>query len=74
MDLTVEVHKEGPGYWAHVVDLPGCFAAELSLDELRKALEEAIGLYLWDHPNAVVLFDHELEPGEARIQVFEPFS
>lgn len=74
MDLTVEVHKEGPGYWAHVVDLPGCFAAELSLEELREALEEAIGLYLWDHPNAVILSDQELEPGEVRIQVVEPFG
>jgi predicted RNase H-like HicB family nuclease len=74
VDLTVEVHKEGSGYWAHVVDLPGCFAAELSLEELRNALEEAIGLYLWDHPNAVMLSDQELEPGETRIQVFEPFS
>jgi predicted RNase H-like HicB family nuclease len=32
--------------WAEVLDLPGCFASGTSLDELREALEEAIGLYL----------------------------
>jgi predicted RNase H-like HicB family nuclease len=74
VDLTVEIHQEGPGYWAHVVDLPGCFAAEFSLEELHEALEEAIALYLWDHPEATLLSDEPLRVGQVRVQVWEPFS
>jgi len=40
----------GAGYWAEVSDLPGCFASGRTLTELREALGEAIGLYLWDRP------------------------
>lgn len=43
---TVRVEQEDGGWWAEVVDLPGCFASGEDLDELRRALEEAIGLYL----------------------------
>ena len=50
MDLKVEVHQEGTGYWAHVVELPGCFASGRSLDELHEAVGDAIGLYVWDRP------------------------
>lgn len=72
MDLTVEVRAEGEGYWARVVELPGCLAAELTLRELTEALGEAIGLYLWDRPEAVSLSDQTLEVGEARIHVTAP--
>jgi predicted RNase H-like HicB family nuclease len=74
VDLTVEVRQERPGYWARVVELPGCFASGRSLEELSDALEEAIGLYLWDHPDAIIISDHGLEPGQVQISVMEPFS
>ncbi|MFL5824187.1 MAG: type II toxin-antitoxin system HicB family antitoxin [Solirubrobacteraceae bacterium] len=70
MDLTVEVREEGPGYWAHVVELPGCFASGQALDELREALGEAVGLYLWDRPAG--LGTQALLVGEVRVQVREP--
>jgi predicted RNase H-like HicB family nuclease len=70
MDLKVEIRREGPGYWAHVVELPGCFASGDSLEELREALGEAIGLYLWDRP--AELGDRELRVGEVRVQVESP--
>ena len=50
MRLTVSVREDGPGYWSEVSELPGCFASGRTLTELREALGEAIGLYLWDRP------------------------
>jgi predicted RNase H-like HicB family nuclease len=46
MDLTADVHYEEGAYWAHVRELPGCFASGHTLDELMEVLEEAIELYL----------------------------
>lgn len=46
---TVRVHFDGPdGFWAEVVELPGCFASGFSASELSEALAESIGLYLSD--------------------------
>ncbi len=70
MDLTVEVHREAAGYWAHVVELPGCFASGHSLPELRDALGEAIGLYLWDRP--ADLGGQELGVGSVKARIEEP--
>ncbi len=40
---TVAVYEaEEGGYWAEVLDLPGCVAQAETLDGLRKALAEAI--------------------------------
>ena len=44
MELTAKIRFEDGGYWAEVVELPGCFASGGSLDELREALEEAISM------------------------------
>jgi predicted RNase H-like HicB family nuclease len=48
MDLNARVHAESGSYWAEVAELPGCFASGRTLDELTKALEESIRLYLSD--------------------------
>ena len=34
--------------WAEVAELPGCFAAGATLDELVASLEEGVALYLRD--------------------------
>ena len=70
MDLTVEVREEAPGYWARVVELPGCFASGRTLDELLEALGEAVGLYVWDQP--VELRDQALHVGELELAVEPP--
>ncbi len=70
MDLTVQVREEGPGYWAHVVELPGCFASGTSLDELHEALGEAIGLYLWERP--AELGPEPLRVGEIAVRIEVP--
>jgi predicted RNase H-like HicB family nuclease len=73
VDLTITVRQERPGYWARVVELPGCFASGRSLAELREALGEAIALYLWDSTETLTLSGYTLEVGQTRIQVVEPF-
>ncbi len=45
-ELHVEIHYEGGGYWAHVRELPGCFATGDTLGELTEALESNVALYL----------------------------
>jgi len=50
MELTVVVTRESGSFWSEVDELPGCFASGRTLSELRDALAEAIGMYLWDLP------------------------
>jgi predicted RNase H-like HicB family nuclease len=47
VDYRVRVRHEGPaGFWAEVVELPGCFASGFTTEELDESLREAIELYL----------------------------
>jgi predicted RNase H-like HicB family nuclease len=48
MELTAAIHHEDGSYWAERPELPGCFAAGDSFDELFKSLHEGIRLYLAD--------------------------
>jgi predicted RNase H-like HicB family nuclease len=50
MELDVVVHhdQETGGYWAEVMQLPGCFAAGHTREELQESLQEAVSLYLED--------------------------
>jgi predicted RNase H-like HicB family nuclease len=46
VDYRITVHHEDNSYWAEVEQLPGCFAAGETLEEMWESLAEAIGLYL----------------------------
>jgi len=70
MELTVLVTRESGAFWSEVDDLPGCFASGRTLSELRDALAEAIGMYLWDLPGVPV--ESELTVGESTIVVVPP--
>ena len=63
MELEVIVHQESEtgAYWAEVVQLPGCFAAGHSLEELEESLEEAILLYLQDGNEATLVSSDRVE-------------
>ena len=58
-ELHVEMHYEGGGYWAHVRELPGCFATGDTLGELTEALESNVALYLT--PTAETAADDSIE-------------
>ncbi len=60
MHLKVFIHQDGAEYWSEIAELPGCFASGRTLSELREALAEAVGLYVWDTPA-------ELEPGDLTV-------
>lgn len=46
MELTAKVHFEDGSYWAEIQELPGCFAAGDTLDELLDSLREGVELCL----------------------------
>ncbi|MGH2843221.1 MAG: type II toxin-antitoxin system HicB family antitoxin [Solirubrobacteraceae bacterium] len=50
MELKVVVREEQGSLWSEIPELPGCFASGRTVTELREALAEAIGMYLWDLP------------------------
>lgn len=53
VEYVVRVNQDDDGgFWAEVLELPGCFATGDTLDELREALEESIALYLHDGADA----------------------
>ena len=70
MELTVIVTRESGAFWSEIDELPGCFASGRTLSELREALAEAIGMYLWDLPGVAV--ESELVVGESTIVVVPP--
>ncbi len=44
---TVVVHEaEEGGYWAEVIELPGCVSQGETMDELRRSIKEAIDAVL----------------------------
>ncbi len=63
MELEVIVHRdaETDGYWAQVVQLPGCFAAGHTREELMESLQEAIRLYLEDRDQSTALTSDHIE-------------
>lgn len=63
MELEVIVHhdSETGAYWAEVVQLPGCFAAGQTREELDKSLAEAVRLYLEDTDEAQLLSNDHVE-------------
>ena len=44
--FTLEIHEEDGAFWGEVLELPGCFSAGDTLDELEEATVEAILMVL----------------------------
>jgi len=43
---TLNIHEEDGEFWGQFEELPGCFAAGATIDELLESAEEALELYL----------------------------
>ena len=56
MKYHFKVHKEGKGYWAKGIELPGCVTQGDSKEELIENLFEALNLYLSEPQDSKVLF------------------
>ena len=48
MNYHFKLHKENPGYWAECCELEGCNTEGDSLEEVQKACEEALDVYLYE--------------------------
>lgn len=44
--VVIEKEPEDPGYFAHVVELPGCVTDGATADEARARIADAIELYV----------------------------
>ena len=66
VQYTIRIRNEGAdGFWAEVVELPGCFATGFTFDELKEALAEAISLYLSSPGCRKHFVFRDFEPSEA---------
>lgn len=61
LEVIVRHDAEIDGFWGEVVQLPGCFAAGHTREELEESLAEAIALYLQDEDPAEVLSADHVE-------------
>lgn len=59
LELDVLVHRDQEAsFWGEVVQLPGCFAAGRTREELDESLKEAIVLYVQDEdPRELATWD-----------------
>ena len=66
MNVTVLVHDTEPdevGYWAEVLEMPGCVSQGETLDEMDANIREAIELWLDMGGNPVEAEGAETGPG-----------
>lgn len=56
MHYHFKVHKEGQGYWAHCLELPGCWVQADTKEHLQTAMSEGLNLYLAENSDSVILF------------------
>lgn len=46
MKYHFKVHKEGRGFWAQCLELPGCVTEANSMEDLQKNMHEALNLFI----------------------------
>lgn len=46
MEYRFKIHKEGNGFWAQCLELPGCVTQGDSLEKLFANMQEALSLFL----------------------------
>lgn len=56
MNYHFKIHKEGAGYWAECMEIPGCTTQAESVNELNQNLKEVLNLHLDEPEDSKVLF------------------
>lgn len=70
--LTVVTHQaEEGGYWAEVLELPGCVSQGETLEELHSNIREAIEAVLQEDADSLH-FDLQVESAPAEIRIGSP--
>lgn len=52
MQYHFKIHKEGDGFWAQCLELPGCLTQASTKEELEVNMREALNLYVEERSNA----------------------
>lgn len=52
MKYHFKIHKEGNGFWAQCIELPGCITEGDTKQELYDNMQEALSLYVQEQPNS----------------------
>jgi predicted RNase H-like HicB family nuclease/DNA-binding XRE family transcriptional regulator len=72
MKYSFKIHKEGKGYWAQGIELPGCFTQGDSLEGLHKNMREALNLIVSepaDSDDFVPLPDKSIKQSKTIVKV-----
>src|SRR5579871_4915798 len=51
MQYHFKIHKEGNGFWAECIELPGCFTQAQTKEALQVNMQEALNLYVEERSN-----------------------
>ena len=72
MKYSFKIHKEGNGFWAQGIELPGCFTQGDSIEELHKNMREALNLIVSepaDSDDFVPLPDKSIKPSRNIVKI-----
>jgi len=56
MKYHFKIHREGKGFWAQGIELPGVFTQGETKEELELNIHEALNLYLDEPPDSKFIF------------------
>ena len=72
MRYHFKIHKEGTGFWAECLEIPGCVTQGDSKEELRENMEDAINTILQEPPESKYLYplpDKKIKKGRNIVEV-----
>jgi predicted RNase H-like HicB family nuclease len=52
MKYHFKIHKEGSGYWAECIEIPGCFTQGDSKEELMENMQDALNTIIYEPENS----------------------
>ena len=72
MQYHFKVHKEGKGFWAECLELPGCMTQADTMEELQHNMQEALNLFIEEPENSKDLAafpDESLKPAKNILKI-----
>lgn len=72
MKYHFKIHKEGAGFWAECLELPGCLTQADTMEELHENMQEALNLYIEEPENSKQLAnlpDESISPARNIVEV-----
>lgn len=72
MNYHFKIHKEGTGFWAQCIELPGIFTQGDSKEELERNMREALNLFVDEAPDSrdlAALPDYSIKSSKTIVEV-----